>query len=101
MRFINQPINSSIEKTFANASSLRVGGYVVTASGGRVVAGQLFKVRVGAGGLASMTAVTLGGVACSSVAVVSDTEMTAIAPVDGLLHKGSDGELIGYQLEIT
>ena len=61
----------------------------ITASGGTVRDGEAFTITYAPGGLTGSTSVTLGGASCTSVVVVSDTIVTAVAPTDDLIHGAS------------
>ena len=58
----------------------------VTESGGTVRDGEQFSLFAAGGGLTGVTAVTINGIACTSVNVTDDENMTAVAPADDLLH---------------
>jgi len=63
----------------------------ITAIGGTVKEGESFAIFIAAGGLTGATAVTIDGVACTSVVITDDFNATATAPVDGLLHDVTHG----------
>ncbi|WP_299195773.1 immunoglobulin-like domain-containing protein [uncultured Amphritea sp.] len=101
MRFINALYKPNLLAGAVNLQIMKTQSSGIKSTGGNVYASASFRVRLPAGGLTGMTAITIGGVSCTDVTVISDTEMTAIAPADGLLHKDSVGDYINHTLEIT
>lgn len=67
----------------------------ITSAGGIVQDGEAFSIYYTVGGLTGSTSVTINGIACTSVVVTDDFNMTAVAPADDLLHGSS------YSLVIT
>ena len=66
----------------------------VVAAGGTVKDGEAFSVYYAPGGLTGSTTVKINNVSCTSVVVVDDFNMTAVAPGDDLLHG------VSYAMEI-
>jgi len=87
---ISTPTRLVEKEVIREIASGGVGGSgTVEADGGDVRDGEPFSLFLAAGGLTGETTMTIGGISCTSVVVVDDFNMTAVAPADDLLHNTS------------